>query len=168
MRRVQKVFAVGASGLLLTMAVTPAALAVGTVSASSGKIAAAANYKGKTSQRKACVARNLSCGKIAFTKSSGQVSGTITWKAHCTPTAVLTSGTTFKANLTNGKFAVNGTYHASINNGKFEGRYTVSIAGTVGARKAHGTFSGRAAIFQGSTKVAVCKSGPVTWTASKQ
>ena len=78
MSRVQKLFAVGASGLLLTMAVTPAALAAGTVSASSGRKIAAATYKGTTSQRKACVAKNLSCGKIAFTKSSGQVSGTIT------------------------------------------------------------------------------------------
>jgi hypothetical protein len=166
MRRIHKVLAIGASSVLLTLTLTPAALAAGTVSPAHGKIGAGTAYKGTTSQRKACVSANDPCGKIKFNKSSGSVSGTITWYGQCTNKNVLISGTSFKANLTNGKFSVSGHYKAPINGG-FTGHYTASIAGTVGATKAHGTFTGKAVVFKGSTKVTTCKSGLVTWNAHK-
>jgi hypothetical protein len=171
LRRIHKITAVGASSLMLTLALTPAALAAGTVSASSGKMAVGASgvkYKGKTSQAKACAAAKAACGKITLTKSSGRVSGTITWAAPCGNKSTLISGTQFKnAKLSGGKFAVSGKYTAPINNGQYEGHYSVSIAGTVGATKASGTFTGKSKIYSGSTLVTTCKSGSVTWHAKK-
>jgi hypothetical protein len=156
-----KFAAVGVSSMMVASALTPAALAAGTVAASSGKRAvgrSGVKYAGTTSQNKA----------IKFTRSSGRVSGSINWKGKCTNGDTLTASTAFKnVPLNNGKFAVSGSYNAPINNGQYEGHYTVSIAGTVGATKAHGTFSGKSKVFSGSTLVTTCKSGSVTWTAHK-
>jgi hypothetical protein len=49
----------------------------------------------------------------------------------------------------------------------YEGHYHASIAGTVGATKAHGTFSGKAKVYKGTTLYTTCKSGPITWKAKK-
>jgi hypothetical protein len=156
-----KFIAVGASGVLLALTLSPTALATGTVGASAGNRAVGTSgvtYKGTTSQSK----------PIKFTVSSGKVSGSIQWKGKCGGGASLKTGTSFKnVPLQNGKFAVSGRYTAPINNGQFEGHYTVSIAGTVGATKAHGTFSGKSKVFSGSTLVTTCKSGSVTWKAHK-
>ncbi len=162
MKRIHKVIAICGSAALLTLTLTPAALAAGSVSASHGKggtRTAGTSYSGKTSQSE----------PIKFTFKSGEVSGTIEWKAKCTGGATLTSGTNFKAKVKNGKFAVSGKYTAPINKGQYEGHYSVSIAGSgVGSKTAKGTFKGSAGLFSGSSKIATCKSGSVTWSAKKK
>lgn len=160
MRRIQKFVAVGGSAALLTLTLTPAALAAGSVRQSVGKgvVRAASTYKGKTSQGKS----------ITLTVGSGKVNGKVAWSASCGSAGTLKGTFSFQnVPVSGGSFshAFKGT--TPINSGQYEDHWSAKIAGTIGKSKANGTFSDNNAIFSGSSKVAQCNTGKLTWKATK-
>ena len=157
MFRTWKLGAAGLSGLLLTLALTPAALAV-----SAGSV----NYSGTTSQ-------TGKFGLLVTNPKNGRVKDVgIQWKATCkSHLKHIYSMTIFipKPNtISNGSFSGKAHTIAFINgtNGD-KGHFTVSVAGHTASTKATGTFAGHAVIYKGSTKVTTCSSGHVTWSATR-
>ena len=158
MRRIHKSFAVGASGLLLTVVLTPTALAAASVrqSVGQGVVRAARTYKGKTSQGKS----------IKMTVAHGKVDGKVAWKASCNQGSTLSGTFTFRnIPVSGGKFGHK--FHGRTPVSGYEDHWTARISGTVRKSKAHGTFADKNAIMNGSSKVAQCNVGKLTWTARK-
>ncbi|MGN6170779.1 MAG: hypothetical protein ACTHQQ_21810 [Solirubrobacteraceae bacterium] len=151
-------FAVGASGLSLTLVLTPTALAAGSVRQSVGKgiTRAARTYRGKTSHGKS----------IKITVAHRKVDGKVAWKARCNQGSTLSGTFTFRnIPVSGGKFGHK--FHGRTPVSGFEDHWTASISGTVRKRKAHGTFSDKNAIFRGSSKIAQCNIGKLIWTVHR-
>jgi hypothetical protein len=153
----RKLGAAGLSGLLLTLALAPAALAV-----SAGVV----SYHGKTSQSGLFElgVTHPKNGKVKFVR--------LQWAAKCKShlkSIVSTTGFIPQPNkISNGSFSGKAHFTAPIGgtNGD-EGHFRVSAAGHTTSTKATGTFTGHAVIYKGSTKVTTCSSGQVTWSATR-
>ena len=165
MRRVHKLFAVAASGLLLTLALTPTALAAGTFSASSGTTGGSAlsgTYTGKTSQG-ASVKISVSGTTVNKMKWG--------WKAHCKNGKILTSATKLtNAPISGGQFGATGSYKIFLNNGTYKAKVTVSLAGKINSTKSTGNFKIGAKVYKASSGkfVTGCTTGVQSWHAKKQ
>lgn len=157
MFRTRKLGAAGLSGVLLTLALTPAAL---------GESAGLVNYYGTTSQTGLFElgVTHPKNGRVKFVR--------LRWAAKCkSHLKSIVSDTVFTPQpnkVSNGSFSGKAHFIAPINgtNGD-EGHFTVSAAGHTTSTKATGTFAGHAVIYKGSSKVTTCSSGQVTWSATR-
>ncbi len=168
MRRIHKLFAVGASGLLFALTLTPAALAAGTLkgsSATSAKSAAGVKYSGKTSQHKTF--------KMAVTnpKNGTITSGVIYWKQRCTGKfKSLRGGTDFHGGrIKSGTLEGTASYEGTVtSSGKsYTGQFTFTIVSHTASTKANGTWKISAKVYSGAKQVSACHSGKITWHANK-
>lgn len=149
-RRIHKFIAAGAAGVLLTLALTAAAL--GTASGTT--------YKGKTSH-------GLS---FEITRSGSKVSVGFNFKAKCSsgPLKSVKGDAGGNGKVKGSKFSASGgsTYPAGSG---YMGEYKLTVAGKISSTKTSGTFSVDNGVYNVTTgkKVGECNTGKQTFKGHK-
>lgn len=139
-----------------------AALLVATVCiliSAAAAFALTGTFKGKTSQHlKATI--KVAGGTILYSSS------TIHSRARCSKGSSLSGSTRIGGKIKHGRWSGTGTY-TSYPGGPIEAKNTVSISVSFSGHSAKGTFRLKSAEYFDGTLYARCKTGKVTFTASR-
>jgi hypothetical protein len=142
--------------LVCVCVLVPAAVAYGA--------AVSGTFKGKTSQ-------GAKKGKVVIKVSKGDVVGSSSffdYAAPCKGGSVLTGSTAISGQLKAGnRFAVLGAKYPSSVQGGFKAEHTTTIKFTIKGNTASGTFSNSAVISKGKKVITTCKTGKLTFKATK-
>ncbi len=121
-------------------------------------------FKGKTSQ-------GAKKGKVQIKVSKGDVVGSSSffdYAAACKGGSELTGSTAISGQLHAGNSfsVVNAHYNSSVQGG-FTAKHTTTIRFTIHGKTASGTFSNSAVIVKGKKTITTCKTGKLTFKATK-